>query len=120
MFTCLGCGVYTTHEWDGLIATKFSGGVQMSECDVPGCEAITRWVDNEMVYPYGGVAPSPHSDLSEGPRADYDEAAAVSGRSPRAAAALLRVCIERLVEELEPGKGDLNVKIGLLVSKGLR
>ena len=81
-----------------------------------------------MVYPDRGIAPQPHPDLPAGPLADYEEAASVSGRSPRAAGGLLRVCIERLVDELEPEDEDLkrkfrkeklNGKIGKLVEEGL-
>ena len=32
----------------------------------------------------------------------------------------MRVCIERLVNELEPEGNDLNAKVGVLVRKGLR
>jgi len=57
--------------------------------------------------------------MPEDVRADYDEARSISERSPRAAAALLRLTIERLVESLGENPKDLNKAIGNLVKKGL-
>jgi len=50
---------------------------------------------------------------------DYDEARAVSSQSPRAACALLRVCIERLCTFLEAKGDSLNEQIKYLVANGL-
>jgi hypothetical protein len=57
--------------------------------------------------------------MSDSVRAVYEEARAVAGASPRAAAALLRVCAEMVVNELESGSGTLYSKIGKLVERGL-
>jgi hypothetical protein len=57
--------------------------------------------------------------MSDEVRAVYEEARAVAGASPRAAAALLRVCVELVVNELVPGDTKLFSKIGTLVEQGL-
>jgi hypothetical protein len=58
--------------------------------------------------------------LPEDIKDDYNEAASISNFSPRAAAALLRLCIQKICILLgEQGK-DLNTDIGNLVSKGLQ
>jgi len=49
----------------------------------------------------------------------YEEARNVSDDSPRAAAALLRVSLEKLTEELGESKGSLDQRIGNLNKKGL-
>ena len=51
-------------------------------------------------------------------RADYGEAAIIAAQSPRGAAGLLRLAIQKLVNELEPTR-DLNAGIGKLVERGL-
>ncbi len=56
---------------------------------------------------------------TEDVKRDFDEAAAILGRSPSGGAALLRLCIQKLCAHLgDPGK-SLNENIGALVAKGL-
>ncbi|MBO3095844.1 DUF4145 domain-containing protein [Cellulomonas dongxiuzhuiae] len=49
----------------------------------------------------------------------FEEAREVSAVSPRSAAALLRLALQVLINDLEPGNGTLDVKIGRLVARGL-
>lgn len=68
-----------------------------------------------------GEAPVPscHEDLPESCVADYNEAREIVGRSPRAAAALMRLLIQKLLTELgQPGR-NINEEIGNLVKAGL-
>src|SRR5262249_28218925 len=87
------------------------------------CSDEQFWVHNdagtpEMVRPRGG-GPRPHVQMPEGPRRDYVEASSILALSPRGSAALLRLSAQQLVNDLVPGKGNLDDKIGTLVSKGL-
>jgi hypothetical protein len=52
-------------------------------------------------------------------RADFDEARSVLDLSPRSAAALLRLCIQKLCILLKLPGNDLNSDIGVLVKQGL-
>lgn len=52
-------------------------------------------------------------------KADYDEARSIVTLSPRGACALNRLAVQKLVDGLVPGRGDLNDKIGKLVESGL-
>jgi hypothetical protein len=83
------------------------------------CDDIAIWIFDRMVYPRRGEAPEPNPDLSSDIRRDYDEASSILDISPRGAAALLRLSIQKLCKELgEPGK-NINDDIGSLVAKGL-
>jgi hypothetical protein len=72
-----------------------------------------------MIVPSEAPVPPHHQDLPEVCIDGYNEARDIVARSPRAAAALLRLTVQKLMVELgEKGK-DINSDIGDLVKKGL-
>ncbi|MBS7419074.1 DUF4145 domain-containing protein [Pseudomonas syringae] len=72
-----------------------------------------------MVNPVIGEASAANADMSADIRRDYEEASAILNRSPRGAAALARLSIQKLCKELgKPGK-NINDDIGSLVADGL-
>ncbi|MEJ2122307.1 MAG: DUF4145 domain-containing protein [Alphaproteobacteria bacterium] len=74
---------------------------------------------DRLVWPRQGTAPIPNPDTPDDVRDDYDEASAILDASPRGAAALLRLGIQKLCKHLgEPGK-NINDDIASLVKKGL-
>ncbi len=74
---------------------------------------------DKMVYPDIGNAPFPNSEMPEAVKNTYLEAASIASKSPRGAAAILRLGIQVLCKDLgEPGK-DINKDIASLVKKGL-
>ena len=91
--------------------------VCVSECQKCGEMAI--WIHDRVVWPFGGSAPSPNPELPGDVRSDYEEAAAVAMQSPRSAAALLRLAVEKLCRSLVPEGADLNSCIAKLVERGL-
>lgn len=92
-------------------------GLRSAHCT--HCNEYSLWVLGSMVYPKTVVVENPNADLPETIIADYIEASNILSDSPRGAAALLRLAIEKLVDSLEAEGRDLNAKIGDLVSRGL-
>ena len=72
-----------------------------------------------MVYPNIIVVDEPNEDLPEDIKSDYLEAASILCESPRGAAALLRLCIQKLCKHLGKKGKNLNDDIGELVKDGL-
>jgi hypothetical protein len=131
-FSCPFCGVYAKQvkhycRFGTQLELGGSKDTQTHLIECGHCGNFSIWHKEQMIYPSGGTAPLPHPDLPEEIKEDYEEARAIVSRSPKSAAALLRLAIEKLMniileEELleERKKEDLNYKIKLMVQKGLR
>jgi hypothetical protein len=83
------------------------------------CKDYTLWHFGKMIYPEDSGVPPPSEDLSEGIRADYLEAKSIVNKSARGAAALLRLCVQKLCEQLGEDGNNVNKDIGALVKQGL-
>jgi hypothetical protein len=83
------------------------------------CEKLSLWIHQTVVYPPLRHAEAPNADLPDAIKADFNEASTVLPLSPRSAAALLRLCIQKLCGHLGESGKDLNSDIGNLVAKGL-
>jgi hypothetical protein len=123
-FTCPYCGTYASQFWaDRLLvywwpqqAGEASG---FTQCRCLSCNAISLWSNQteRCVYPPSLAAPSPHPPSNCEP--DYQEARQIVATSPRGAAALLRLCIQKLMIDLGESGKNINDDIGALVKKGL-
>ena len=82
------------------------------------CSKVSIWLEKEMIYPRSFPFSAPNEDMDDEIKDLYLEAAKIFQDSPRASAALLRLCVEKLCRQLGE-KGDLNTCIGNLVEKGL-
>ena len=83
------------------------------------CNKITVWVHDKIVFPAEKQGVMPNQDLPEDIIQDFEEARSIVGLSPRGAAALLRLCIQKLCKHLgEKGK-RIDDDIASLVAKGL-
>lgn len=83
------------------------------------CSSIAIWRGASMVYPRKMLVSPPNGDLSDDIKADYNEAAHVLIDSPRAAAALLRLSLQKLCRQLGEKGENINDDIRSLVAKGL-
>ena len=91
--------------------------LSISECF--NCQRISIWIHDKQVYPQRGEAPAPNPDLSPDILRDYQEASSILDLSPRGAAALLRLAIQKLCKELGQSGENLNRDIKALVESGL-
>lgn len=102
---------------DGSYSFNHLHNVNVSQCF--NCDGVAIWIYDKLVYPQRGEAPPANPDLPEDIRRDYDEASTILDLSPRGAAALVRLCIQKLCKELgQPGK-NINEDIAALVKTGL-
>jgi len=100
-------------------ASSYQGikGVSFAWCT--HCQNESIWVGENLIYPAFTQAPPPNPDIPEEILHDYKEASRIANNSPRGAAALLRLCVQKLCKHLgEPGK-NINADIASLVKKGL-
>lgn len=136
-FNCPHCGAFSAMKWSDLLLDPNTYSiVSLSECHA--CKRSGVWVDegkrdgdrmvslgrvlnpkDELVYPHVCLAPLAEPDMPEVIKSDFEEARKVFGASPRASAALLRLCVQKLCHELLGKKGDIHTQIGELVDKGL-
>lgn len=137
-FTCPICGVLAKQDWFGTAATRRgvapevegeprmsasgNAGIVVSNLSVSSCQncdSLHVWCGDRMCYPASSPAPLVNPDTPEAIALDYNEARDIVSLSPRSAAALLRLAIQKLCAHLgEPGK-NINDDIAGLVRKGL-
>lgn len=88
-------------------------------CECGHCRGLSYWFDGRMVIPSAAPVPPFHPDLPENCQADYDEARDVVSRSPKAAAALMRLVLQKLMKDIGESGDNPNADIKALVAKGL-
>lgn len=77
------------------------------------------WKGTSTIYPKKILVEQPNKDLSVEIQADYLEAANVLSDSPRSAAAILRLALQKLCKQLGEKGDNINDDIAALVKKGL-
>lgn len=130
-FTCPHCTIFADQLWiqkisgavkENLTGNSFSRAVEgLSVGFCRRCQEDTIWLGDRMLHPPNLPAPQAHPELPETDdiKADYEEARRIAGDSPRGAAALLRLVIQKLCVHLgEKGK-NINDDIASLVGMGL-
>lgn len=131
-FHCPQCGVLTEQVWSSNIQCyyeqiKANGlthqtnytlqNTQTSKCS--HCGQVSIWINKQMVYPLTGNVEMANEDLPDDIKNDYNEAKNIVNISPKGAAALLRLAVQKLCIHLgEKGK-NINDDIESLVKKGL-
>lgn len=91
--------------------------IHLSKCYT--CGDITIWRYGTILYPPVRYEIEPNPDMAEDIRADFDEARALLDMSPRAAAALLRLCVQKLCKQIGEKGRSIDEDVKALVAKGL-
>jgi hypothetical protein len=123
-FHCPHCGVLAQQQWSVRLANGTNGhtsynlpNTMAAKCG--HCEQISFWVNQKMVFPLTGNVEMANPDLPADVLQDYNEAKDIVNISPRGAAALLRLSLQKLCGQLgEKGK-NINDDIASLVKRGL-
>lgn len=142
-FHCPHCGVYAKQRWSHLNAvgdnyttrdaynrlvpsniqglTPTTGSLDqewtISICEHCGKTAL--WLGTNLLFPKKILVEQPNKDLDTEIQSDYLEAANVLSDSPRSAAAILRLSLQKLCVQLGEKGLNINDDIGALVKKGL-
>jgi hypothetical protein len=143
-FACPHCGAYSKQQWYRVLANPLYGqlptlkrsefgsirsdgstsapaislsNLNVSQCD--HCNMFAVWVYDKLVFPAVRTSEVPNQDLPQDIAEDFEEARTILNDSPRGAAALLRLAVQKLCAHLgEKGK-KIDEDIASLVSKGL-
>jgi len=131
-FHCPHCGVFAMQQWSDNIHCYYferlpNGETEHRSYDLPNtwtakcghCELFSLWTNDKMVFPLTGNVEQANPDLPQDVLMDYNEAKDIVNISPRGAAALLRLALQKLCGHLgEKGK-NINDDIANLVKRGL-
>jgi len=117
-FHCPFCGAYAHMEWERLSTPLKNSDVMQAICAY--CGKYSVWLitemekdfsvtseplAGEMIHPVGGFAEPPVKDMPNDVQKDYREASIIFTKSPRGAAALLRLALQKLCKHLgQPGE----------------
>jgi hypothetical protein len=98
------CGdVFFDHNEKGNFSQLDANNLFLSKCF--NCEKIAVWIHDRLLFPPIRHGAHPNPDRPEDVLHDYEEARSILDLSPRGAAALLRLCIQKLCIHLG-GKGE--------------
>lgn len=129
-FHCPHCNVFSHQYWSvaqfvpksrhdsrRIVVPANIPGLSVAHCE--HCKKYSLWEHGAIVYPPHTRAPVATEDMPASVRKYYDEARSIASRSPRSAAALLRLAAKKLCEELGEHEQNLYCAIGNLEKRNL-
>lgn len=132
-FNCPFCGVISQQTWSAIFRIFFNDkqangqtiqlfydlqeNFSTSKCK--HCDEVALWKNKKMIYPLTGTVSTPNQDMPSDVKGDYLEAKDIVTLSPRGAAALLRLALQKLCIHLGESGKNVNDDIKNLVAKGL-
>jgi len=125
---CPYCKSYSKQQWynvaKGVMSKKgldyyegFVPELLLSVC--PQCNRYTLWLNDKMILPPMSIAPWPSERMPLNIKEDFLEARTVLAASPKAASALLRICLQNLMTHLGEKGRNIELDIANLARKGL-
>ncbi|MFD1218494.1 DUF4145 domain-containing protein [Microbulbifer celer] len=123
-FHCIHCGVFAAQHWRHFTyCVHDHSPIQvrndLSFCICAHCNEWSYWHEEKMIVPAESPVPPAHQDMPKECIEEYTEAREIVARSPRAASALLRLAVQKLLPVLGESGKNINNDIGALVKKGL-
>ena len=91
--------------------------INLSQCY--SCKQLAVWLHSRLIYPPITLATEASPDMPADIKIDFEEARQIFPSSPRGAAALLRLSIQKLCVELGEKGNNIDDDIASLVQKGL-
>ena len=127
-FSCPHCGTNTRYKWyylaKGGISEKgfnyyagFVPDLKFGLCSQ--CNNFTLWLNEKLIYPLLSLAPKPTEDMPISVKKTFLEARSIVNSSPRAASALLRLSVQKLIKHLGEKSRNLETAVSNLIEKGL-
>lgn len=132
-FNCPHCNVLAKMDWYNLSA--WSGSVisratyrdieNKDACECTNCYEYSLWelktygdaYEHIMIYPSIKHGEPAHIEMPEDVKLDYEEARLIFGHSPRGAAALLRLTLQKLMVYLGEDGSHIHSNIKNLIAK---
>jgi len=116
-------GGYGNNDAIILAQSFIAGGQNLNKAELLGvqcahCKKYSYWLGGKMLWPAASTIEMPNPDMPEECRKLYLEARAIAGQSPRAAAALLRLCVEKFIPALGGTEKKLADGIQALIDNG--
>ena len=104
------------HE-DNSYLTSELANLNISRCY--SCAEYAVWIADSLIHPAQPTEFQPNEEMPSDVLLDFNEASSIVDKSPRGAAALLRLAIQRLMPHLGCKGKNLDDDIGELVKRGL-
>lgn len=105
------------HSTKSEYSTLSVHNLHLSKCY--NCEKLAVWVHERLLFPSHKTGTKPNPDLTDEITRDFEEARSIVDESPRGAAALLRLCVQKLCKTLGEKGRNIDEDIAALVKKGL-
>lgn len=84
------------------------------------CRLASLWIGKKLVHPTSdSFGPEANADLAPEVQADFNEARKIARQSPRGAAALLRLAMQKLLKQLGKPGVNMDGEIGELFAEGM-